>query len=124
MSERPEISIIVVSYNTREMTLECLHSVVAETRLTDYELLVVDNASSDGSAAAIAAEFPDLELIALEEKHPELKTSDSPTVRWPRGSTGCGPSRASSGSGSTSISMKKRRWPTSRRTWSRPSTRR
>ena len=49
------------------MTLECLRSVVAETRATDYELLVVDNASSDGSAAAIAAEFPDLELIALEE---------------------------------------------------------
>jgi GT2 family glycosyltransferase len=67
MSERPEISIIVVSYNTREMTLECLRSVVAETRRTDYELLVVDNASSDDSAAAIAAEFPDLELIALEE---------------------------------------------------------
>jgi len=33
MSERPDISIIVVSYNTREMTLECLRSVVAETRL-------------------------------------------------------------------------------------------
>jgi GT2 family glycosyltransferase len=67
MSERPDISIIVVSYNTREMTLECLRSVVAETRTTDYELLVVDNASADDSAAAIAAEFPDLELIALEE---------------------------------------------------------
>jgi GT2 family glycosyltransferase len=67
MSARPEISIIVVSFNTREMTLECLRSVVAETRTTDYELIVVDNASSDGSAAAIAAEFPELELIALEE---------------------------------------------------------
>src|SRR6202046_1060966 len=67
MSERPEISIIVVSYNTREMTLECLRSVVAETRLTDYELLVVDNASSDGSAAAMSPEYPDFELIALEE---------------------------------------------------------
>jgi GT2 family glycosyltransferase len=67
MSERPEISIVVVSFNTREMTLECLRSAVAETRETDYELIVVDNASADGSAAAIAAEFPDLELIALRE---------------------------------------------------------
>ena len=63
----PKISIIVVSFNTREMTLECLRSVIAETRTTAYELIVVDNASSDGSAAAIATEFPDLELIALEE---------------------------------------------------------
>jgi N-acetylglucosaminyl-diphospho-decaprenol L-rhamnosyltransferase len=63
----PEISIIVVSYNTREMTLECLRSVVAETRTTDYELIVVDNASADGSAAAIAAEFPAIRLMALEE---------------------------------------------------------
>jgi GT2 family glycosyltransferase len=67
MSALPDISIVVVSYNTREMTLECLRSVVAETRAADYELIVVDNASADGSAAAIAAEFPDLELIALEE---------------------------------------------------------
>jgi GT2 family glycosyltransferase len=67
MSVRPDITIIVVSFNTRAMTLECLRSVVSETREADYELIVVDNASSDGSAAAIAAEFPDLELIALEE---------------------------------------------------------
>jgi GT2 family glycosyltransferase len=67
MSARPDISIIVVSFNTREMTLECLRSVVAETRQASYELIVVDNASSDASAGAIAAEFPHLELIALEE---------------------------------------------------------
>lgn len=67
MSARPDISIIVVSFNTRAMTLACLRSVVAETRASDYELIVVDNASADGSAAAIATEFPDLELIALAE---------------------------------------------------------
>jgi len=53
------LSIIVVSYETREMTLECLRSVFAETRETEFELLVVDNASSDGSADAIEAEFGD-----------------------------------------------------------------
>jgi len=60
----PLVSIIVVSYRTRELTLECLRSVVRETRRTPYELLVVDNASDDGSAAAIAAEFPGVRLIA------------------------------------------------------------
>lgn len=67
MNSRPDITIIVVSYNTREMTLDCLRSVGEQTRDTSYELIVVDNDSSDGSAEAIAAEFPELRLIRLEE---------------------------------------------------------
>jgi GT2 family glycosyltransferase len=62
----PVLSILVISYNTREMTLDCLRSVVAETR-TPYELIVLDNASADGSAAAVAAEFPQVRLIASPE---------------------------------------------------------
>ena len=56
----------MISYNTRAMTIECLGSVVAETT-APYELIVVVNASPDGSAAAIAAAFPDLRLIASAE---------------------------------------------------------
>jgi hypothetical protein len=63
----PLLSILVISYNTREMTLACLRSVVAETTVP-YELIVLDNASKDGSAAAIASEFegrlPNFRLIA------------------------------------------------------------
>jgi GT2 family glycosyltransferase len=62
------LSILVISYNTRAMTLACLRSVIAETR-TPFELIVLDNASSDGSAAAIAAEFPQITLIAEAENH-------------------------------------------------------
>ncbi|MEM6481690.1 MAG: glycosyltransferase family 2 protein [Pseudomonadota bacterium] len=68
MNSAVEISILVVSYNTRDMTLECLRSVVAETSVP-YELIVVDNQSSDGSAEAIAAEFPDIVLIRAEENY-------------------------------------------------------
>ncbi|MDX2114089.1 MAG: glycosyltransferase family 2 protein [Planctomycetota bacterium] len=57
MSDGPAVSIVVVSFNTRQMTLECLRSVFGETRDTSFELIVYDNASSDGSADAIAAEF-------------------------------------------------------------------
>ena len=64
----PLVSIIVVSFNTREMTLECLRSVVAETTVP-FELIVIDNASTDGSAAAIAAEFPDIMLMAETDNH-------------------------------------------------------
>ena len=62
----PLVSIIVISFNTRAMTLDCLRSVVAETTVP-YELIVLDNDSQDGSAAAIAAEFPGIRLIASRE---------------------------------------------------------
>ncbi|MGI6850718.1 glycosyltransferase family 2 protein [Mesorhizobium sp. 1B3] len=64
----PAISVIVVSYNTRDMTLDCLRSVQAQTR-RDFELIVLDNASSDGSVAAIRAEFPSIRLLAETENH-------------------------------------------------------
>lgn len=61
-----DLSIIVVSYNTREMTLDCLASIAAETVTVSYEVIVVDNNSSDQSAAAIARQFPEVKLIALD----------------------------------------------------------
>jgi len=66
ISDGPLVSILVISYNTRAMTIECLKSVVAETTVP-HELIVVDNASPDGSAAAIAAAFSDIRLIASAE---------------------------------------------------------
>ena len=64
----PTLSIIVVSYNTREMTLACLRSVFDQT-LAPFELIVIDNASSDGSPEAIAAEFPGITLLAETTNH-------------------------------------------------------
>ncbi len=52
-----DVSILVVSYNTREMTLACLRSVFDETHEASFELIVLDNASADGSADAIEREF-------------------------------------------------------------------
>jgi GT2 family glycosyltransferase len=71
----PALSIIVVSYNTREMTLDCLRSVVAQT-IIPFELIVVDNASTDGSAEAIAAAFPGIRLIASGENHGFAKANN------------------------------------------------
>ena len=64
----PTVSILVISYNTRDMTLECLRSVVTETTVP-YELIVLDNQSSDGSADAIAAESPNVVLLSADENH-------------------------------------------------------
>ncbi|MCA9000835.1 MAG: glycosyltransferase family 2 protein [Planctomycetes bacterium] len=57
----------MVSYQTRDWTLACLESLYAETKDVSMEVLVVDNASSDGSAQAIAQEFPQATLFALNE---------------------------------------------------------
>jgi len=76
----PAVSIIVVSYNTRQLTLECLRSVVAETEIP-YELIVVDNASSDGSAEAIAREFPEICLMAEKENHGFAKANNIAVAR-------------------------------------------
>jgi N-acetylglucosaminyl-diphospho-decaprenol L-rhamnosyltransferase len=59
------LSILVVSYNTRRETLACLHSVFGATLACSREVIVVDNASSDGSCEAIHREFPDAQLIGL-----------------------------------------------------------
>lgn len=52
-----DVSILVVSFNTKEMTIGCLRSVFRETSSCSFEIVVVDNASSDGTAEAIAEEF-------------------------------------------------------------------
>lgn len=63
----PELSILVVSYNTRAMTLACLDSIERETHDTTFEIIVVDNASADGSAEAVAAHPSHPRLMALRD---------------------------------------------------------
>jgi GT2 family glycosyltransferase len=59
----PVVSVLVISYNTRALTLACLRSVAGATRLP-HEVIVVDNDSRDGSAVAIAEEHPEVRLVA------------------------------------------------------------
>lgn len=61
------LSILICSFNTRDDTLSCLESVETETTHLDAEAIVVDNGSTDGSAAAIAERFPTMKLIALTD---------------------------------------------------------
>lgn len=53
------VAAVVLSWNGREDTLACLRSLAGE----QVETIVVDNASEDGSADAVAREFPDVELV-------------------------------------------------------------
>lgn len=57
------LSIIIVSYNTKELTCACLKSVYEQTQAIHYEVIVLDNNSADGSAIAIETQFPQVNLI-------------------------------------------------------------
>jgi GT2 family glycosyltransferase len=68
-SVSPTVSILMVSFNTAEMTLEAIRSVFRETE-TPFELIVLDNASNDGSADRIQEEFGELvTLVRSDENH-------------------------------------------------------
>jgi N-acetylglucosaminyl-diphospho-decaprenol L-rhamnosyltransferase len=58
-----DVSVIIVSWNTRELTLGCVESVYRGAGDLEVEVVVVDNASSDGSAQAVGALFPQARLI-------------------------------------------------------------
>ncbi|MBI2861924.1 MAG: glycosyltransferase family 2 protein, partial [Chloroflexi bacterium] len=58
------VSVIVVSFNTQERLRECLRSVLAQQDVPAPQVIVVDNASMDGSADMVRDEYPQVELIA------------------------------------------------------------
>lgn len=61
----PLVSVIVVSYQTRELILTALSSLATACPGEPYEVIVVDNNSADGSADAVAAAFPEARVIRL-----------------------------------------------------------
>lgn len=60
----PRVIAVVVTYNRRDLLLEALGAVQAQTRVPDA-VIVVDNASTDGTAAAVRATFPAVRLAEL-----------------------------------------------------------
>lgn len=58
-----EISVIITSWNTQSLLLECIESVFNETRLRSVEVIVVDNGSTDGTPEAVRENFPDVKLV-------------------------------------------------------------
>lgn len=60
-----DVSLIAISLNSRNMLVDCIRSIhAAEWRAISYEIIVVDNASIDGTTAMLAADFPEVRVIA------------------------------------------------------------
>lgn len=59
-----DLSIIIVSWNVKDLLRENIKTIFEKTHGIDYEIFVVDNDSKDGSAQMVASEFPEVNLIA------------------------------------------------------------
>ncbi len=59
----PDISVIIVSFNTCDLLRKCLQTLIKEAGNVNYETIVIDNASKDGSADMVEREFPEMQLI-------------------------------------------------------------
>jgi len=57
------LSIIIVNWNTRQLLLDCLASLQVHKPAVSLEIIVVDNASTDGSVAAVRNAFPDVQIM-------------------------------------------------------------
>ncbi len=84
-----ELSVIVVSYNAAAFLERCMASVAAHCAGIEHEVCVVDNASTDNSAAIVREKFPQARLIALERNvgfaagvNAGLKNSTGRFVLW------------------------------------------
>jgi GT2 family glycosyltransferase len=62
-----DVSIIIVNWNTNDLLQNCLQSTLKQAGDLDYEIIVVDNASSDGSGEMVKQKFPQVKLIENTE---------------------------------------------------------
>ncbi len=62
-----DLSVVIVNYNTKKLTMDCIQSVLNSKLNFQYEIFVVDNASSDGSVEQIKSEFPHVHVISNKE---------------------------------------------------------
>lgn len=79
-----DVAICIVNYNTRDFLENCLRSVFEQTKGLDFEVIVVDNGSSDGSTQMVKEMFPHVKLILNERNlgftkanNQAIKTSNS-----------------------------------------------
>ena len=73
LMKKVDVSIVIVSYNTKDILLECVSSVIKTTKDISYELIIVDNNSSDGTVEEISK-------LKSQNSKPQLKTQNFPNI--------------------------------------------
>lgn len=81
---RPDLSVVIVNWNTKDRLRSCLDSVVKRLASLEHEVIVVDNASEDGSAEMVAETFPQARLIR-NQANVGFGTASNQAMRESRG---------------------------------------
>jgi GT2 family glycosyltransferase len=85
---RSEITVVIVNWNTRDLMLQCVRSIREKTELGNVEIIVVDNASSDGSLEALKNSFSDVIAIGNIENEGYGKAANK-GIKRARGKYAC-----------------------------------
>src|SRR6185436_7017921 len=59
----PRVSVILINYNTFALTGDCIRSVINHTKGVEYEIIVVDNASTETDPGRFLIDFPSIKLV-------------------------------------------------------------
>jgi hypothetical protein len=82
----PVISVIVLTYNGRAWLEPCLSALTAQTGAPPFEILLVDNASTDGSTGLVAGRFPSVRIVE-NERNLGFAGGNNAGARMARGDT-------------------------------------
>lgn len=83
-----DVSLVIVNWNTRDIMLDCIESLHRTTHQVTYEIIIVDNASEDGSASAAREKYP--EVIVIENrKNLGFAAANNIGIKKSRGSYVC-----------------------------------
>ncbi len=66
---KPKVSIIIANWNGRDILERCLFSLFSKTTYPNYEVILVDNGSKDGSLDRVNASYPQVKLIELDKNY-------------------------------------------------------
>ncbi len=81
-----DVSIIIINYNTKKLTIECIHSVYRHVKDIKFEIIVVDNASSDGSVSALQHEFTEI-ILVKNKKNIGFAPANNQAIKIAKGRT-------------------------------------
>ncbi|MDP8235400.1 MAG: glycosyltransferase family 2 protein [Candidatus Erginobacter occultus] len=83
-SSQPDLSICIVAYNVRAVLKDCLQSIRRAGPEINYEVLVVDNSSRDGTGEMVKSDFPEFFLI-LNDSNIGFSAASNQAIRLSRG---------------------------------------
>ena len=83
-NEKPIISIIIVNFNTKILIDQCINSIYESKTLNTFEIIVSDNASSDGSVEMISEKYKEV-IILKNEKNLGFSNANNLGVKIAKG---------------------------------------